>query len=385
MVQGSTTYGNIYNGQGDRLRQTVNGVPTTYVLDLNAGLTQVLSDGSNTYLYGTSRIAEKQTGGWRYYAGDALGSVRQLVDNTGAVTLAKSYQPFGTPLTSVGTGTTMYGFTGEQRDPTGLVYLRARFYSPELGIFLSRDPFPGFLTQPASLTPYQYAFKNPVRYTDPSGENPLFLLIGAIGGLLGGAIYGYGSQVVRNFNSGDFSECPWAAFTTNIDAGQIAFYAVAGTLLGLGIGGIMVGIQALAGYLGAVETANIACGGDMCASEVKDANQFWTRTVNFKGNLVYQRPDLIDPNLSQGGLSNLQRMQNGLAPFARDGSKIVLHHMLQTMEGPIAEVTDTFHRIYSKTIHINPNTIPSGIDRFAFNLWRAEYWMERAKDFSILK
>jgi YD repeat-containing protein len=54
LVQGTTTYGNTYNGLGDRLRQTVNGVPTTYVLDLNGGLAQVLSDGSNTYLYGTS-------------------------------------------------------------------------------------------------------------------------------------------------------------------------------------------------------------------------------------------------------------------------------------------------------------------------------------------
>jgi RHS repeat-associated protein len=142
------------------------------------------------------------------------------------------------------------GLTGEWQNPTGLVFLRARFYSPELGIFLSRDPFQGFLTKPASLTPYQYAFNNPVRYTDPSGENPL-LLVGLLGGLLGGAIYGYGSQVVRNYNSGDFNNCPWwAIFTTNISAGQIALYAGAGALLGLGIGGMIVGAQWLAGYIG---------------------------------------------------------------------------------------------------------------------------------------
>jgi hypothetical protein len=65
--------------------------------------------------------------------------------------------------------------------------------------------------------------------------------------LLGGAIYGYGAQVIRNLNEG---KCPWEALTTNIDAGQIALYAGAGTLLGLGIGGVIVGVQALAGYLG---------------------------------------------------------------------------------------------------------------------------------------
>jgi hypothetical protein len=59
----------IYNGLGDRLVQ--NGVH--YTLDLNTGLTQVLSDGTNTYLYGLSRIAERQGGVSEYYLADALG------------------------------------------------------------------------------------------------------------------------------------------------------------------------------------------------------------------------------------------------------------------------------------------------------------------------
>ena len=46
-AKGSDTYAFDYNGLGDRLRQTVNGTPTNYTLDLVAGLTQVLSDGSN--------------------------------------------------------------------------------------------------------------------------------------------------------------------------------------------------------------------------------------------------------------------------------------------------------------------------------------------------
>ncbi|MFN8405730.1 MAG: hypothetical protein U0V48_19570 [Anaerolineales bacterium] len=36
--------------------------------------------------------------------GDALGSVRQLTDTQGAVTLAKSYQPYGETLASLGNG-----------------------------------------------------------------------------------------------------------------------------------------------------------------------------------------------------------------------------------------------------------------------------------------
>jgi len=58
LVQGGSTFTFAYNGLGDRLQQTVNGVPTHYSLDLNNSLTQVLSDGSSAYLYGLDRIGE---------------------------------------------------------------------------------------------------------------------------------------------------------------------------------------------------------------------------------------------------------------------------------------------------------------------------------------
>ena len=93
-----------YNGLGDRLQQTVNGQTTNYTLDLNAGLTQVLNDGTNVYVYGLGRIAQVNTT-TEYFLGDALGSVRQLVNSGGTVTLAKSYMPYGETLSSAGSGT----------------------------------------------------------------------------------------------------------------------------------------------------------------------------------------------------------------------------------------------------------------------------------------
>lgn len=62
VTQGSDVYNFAYLGTGDRIGQTANGVTTMYALDLNTGLTQVLSDGANTYLYGNGRIA--QMNGW---------------------------------------------------------------------------------------------------------------------------------------------------------------------------------------------------------------------------------------------------------------------------------------------------------------------------------
>jgi YD repeat-containing protein len=55
-----------YNGLGDRLSQTVDSATTNYTVDLDAGLTQVLADGTNTYLYGNGRIGELQPGGFDY-------------------------------------------------------------------------------------------------------------------------------------------------------------------------------------------------------------------------------------------------------------------------------------------------------------------------------
>lgn len=97
---------------------------------------------------------------------------------------------------------------------------------------------------------------------------------------------------------------------------------------------------------------------------------------------MYQRSDLINPALvDRTGMTNLQRMQEGLAPIGPDGWAINLHHMLQTQSGPIAEVTATMHQQYSRILHINPSSIPSGISRGAFDAWRSDYWMWRAKGF----
>ena len=55
-------------------------------------------------------------------------------------------------------------------DASGLVYLRARYYLPELGVFPSLDPVEGALDHPPSLNRYGYAQQNPVNWTDPSGQ-----------------------------------------------------------------------------------------------------------------------------------------------------------------------------------------------------------------------
>jgi RHS repeat-associated protein len=167
-----TTVSYSYNGQGDRLSQTVGITTTNYTLDLAAGLTQVLSDKTDTYLYGNSRIAQYGASGAQYFLGDVLGSVRQLVDTDGEVLLAQSYEPYGEVLASAGEGTGSYGFAVEMADDNGLIFLRARYYQPKQGGSLQRDPWSGDENKPMSFNPWLYVSGNPVNLIDPSGFSP---------------------------------------------------------------------------------------------------------------------------------------------------------------------------------------------------------------------
>ncbi|WP_229445308.1 HNH/ENDO VII family nuclease [Massilia sp. Leaf139] len=125
------------------------------------------------------------------------------------------------------------------------------------------------------------------------------------------------------------------------------------------------------------------------AAPQSGSRAFWTNRTQFEGTRVYQRADAFDPNQMtswrQGGKvvtgTNLERMATGRAPIGTDGKSVNLHHMTQANDSPIAEMTQTFHQKNSKIIHINPNTIPSGIDRNAFDAWKSRYWTDRANNF----
>ena len=172
------TWNASYNGEGARSRQVSNGTMTTYTLDLAAPLVQVLvakdSNSETRYLYGVTRIGEQQVGGWVYHLTDALGSVRQLAEGSGNVMLARGYTPYGEPLWMNGTASSRYAFTGEDYDPAvGLVFLRARYMQPRLGMFLARDPSSGVDIQPWTYNGFNYASSNPINLSDPTGFQSL--------------------------------------------------------------------------------------------------------------------------------------------------------------------------------------------------------------------
>ncbi len=167
---GQAAIGFGYDGLGDRLQQTLDNQTTDYSLDINTNLPVVLNDDSNSYIYGLGNIAQSSPENTSYFLGDALGSTRQLSDTTGDVTFSQNYDPFGDSIGSTGDASSIYGYAGEQTDSTGLQYLRARYYDPGTGRFLSHDSFPGYINLPQSQNPFAYSMNNPVFYVDPSGK-----------------------------------------------------------------------------------------------------------------------------------------------------------------------------------------------------------------------
>ncbi len=242
----TTTYA--YNGLGDRLRQTVHGATTLYTLDLNAGLTQVLDDGTYSYTYGVDRISQQRGNKVDYFLGDALGSVRQLADRNGNITLAMDYDPYGAGRSEQ----THYGFAGEYTDASGLVYLRARYYAPQMGRFLTRDMWEGDANTPASLNRFNYAHSNPVMNTDPSGQcifagvdTIACALIGAGIGFATGAAIG-GAFGAMTYNWALAGECGCEMQQAAIQAGSIWAFAGSLALSGGLIGGVAGALAVLA-------------------------------------------------------------------------------------------------------------------------------------------
>ena len=127
-----------------------------------AGLPEVIyTSEENTYLHLPGVIvAESSAGETRYLLSDGLGSVRQALDENGALVAYNEFDPYGNPVQN---NSEPYGFTGEWwEDEVGLLHLRARWYLPGTGTFVSRDAV-------ESEPPYAYVRENPVNRLDPSG------------------------------------------------------------------------------------------------------------------------------------------------------------------------------------------------------------------------
>jgi len=163
----SETY--VYDGSGLRFsRQVGAGTPMRYVSDPSRALPVTIDDGTRKYVYGLALAYAVSGTTVEVYHADRLGTIRAITAN-GSVVGTYRNDDWGNVLAQTGSSTQPYGFTGEARDATGLTYLRARYYDPSLGRFMSRDRLAGSQVHPQSLSRYIYAADNPLLYADPSG------------------------------------------------------------------------------------------------------------------------------------------------------------------------------------------------------------------------
>ena len=166
---GSTT--NQYNADGTLVAQTANSVTTRSTQDLAVPLIQILSDGTQRYVYGNPAerlFAQQGSSARMWYATDALGSVRAVRNDAGVPQATAKYDAWGVPESPA---ISSFGFTGALQQGSD-VWLRARWYGAGRGSFGSRDAWVGDAETPYSVQYYQYGYSNPVSLRDPSGYDP---------------------------------------------------------------------------------------------------------------------------------------------------------------------------------------------------------------------
>ena len=165
-----------YNVEDVRVRNLCGESETTYAYNTNGRLSQLLvktTDGVITkYVYGIGLIGEETGGSFKTYHFDYRGSTAAITDINGNVTDTFEYDTYGNLVSRTGTSAVIFLYNGRDgvvTDSNGLIYMRARYYSPELRRFINADIIAGEISNAVTLNRYAYANGNPVSNIDPFG------------------------------------------------------------------------------------------------------------------------------------------------------------------------------------------------------------------------
>ncbi len=176
VTNGSYTTSYTYDGTGLRQTKTVNGTTTTHIWDganmvAEANGEYILKRyyrGANGLIYANLAGIETK------YLKDGHGNITGLANMSGT-TLNKAYcyDAFGVEKDINENDTNPFRYCGEYYDnEIDKIYLRARYYSPIQGRFITEDPIKD------GLNWYAYCNGDPVNYCDPSG---LKIVVGIAG------------------------------------------------------------------------------------------------------------------------------------------------------------------------------------------------------------
>lgn len=193
-----------YDDSGRRIAKAIAGTQTLWTYDgqdIYAEYTDKWTTPSAVYTSGgaiddpviKATITATGTGPGSYgpalyYHADGLGTVVGLSNSQDSSTQLTVVDAWGVSLGGQSTPGAQYGYTGREPDEAGLVYMRARYYSPQFGRFVSRDP----AGLQGGINAYAYCGNNPTNCTDPSGMLPQ----SPLGSFVDSSYFGMGSQGV---------------------------------------------------------------------------------------------------------------------------------------------------------------------------------------------
>jgi len=166
-----------YDGLWNRISKTGSGTTTKFLVDPNGFLPQVIAEMDNGgdilsyYIYdGTGLVAKiTPSGSVYYYHYDGIGNTIAITDSSGYMVNKYAYDEFGNLSNAEETISNPFLYVGRYGvtdDDNGLLYMRARYYDPEVGRFINKDPI-GFLGGDVNL--YACVWNNPVNWIDPEG------------------------------------------------------------------------------------------------------------------------------------------------------------------------------------------------------------------------
>jgi len=163
----------VYNGLGQRVIKTANGVTTIFLYDFDGNLiSESQTDGTiiSEYLYmGTSRIAKVDVSSSEiyYFHNDHLGTPELMTDASGNAVWEVELKPFGEAnVKSTSTLNNNFRLPGQIfNEETGLHYNYFRDYHPGIGRYIEADP----IGLEGGINLYVYANNNPVNFFDSLG------------------------------------------------------------------------------------------------------------------------------------------------------------------------------------------------------------------------
>jgi len=160
-------------------------------------------------------------GQYYYYIYNGHGDVVQLIDQNGNIKNNYTYDEWGNINSKQEQVSNPLKYAGEYYDDeSGLYYLRARYYDPTIGRFISKDSYEGKITNPLSLNLYTYCYNDPLGYVDPTGHDVWNRFGEKIGTAPGKDYTDYSPKATDTHGGGEQAKVAWNPRTSSSDTGS---------------------------------------------------------------------------------------------------------------------------------------------------------------------